>query len=250
MTKEGKILVFSLLFIIGFGGWYSFTKPGSIPDAPVRSQYSFSVQGEPIMLIDGKSEKESAPGSATKIITSYFGNEVKRDFNGDGKEDTAFLVTQSTGGSGTFFYLATTLGGEAMLLGDRISPQTTEFQDGKIVVNYAERKVGEPMTATPTMGVSKYFELKNGNLVEIKNTTAGESDKEVKKPTQPVSASPSKQCEQQGGIWSEQYKECTGIAEASCKTIGGTWSECASPCRHDSTAEVCNQPCVQVCTVK
>ncbi len=105
----------------------------------------------------------------------YFGNEARGDFNGDGKEDVAFLFTKDGGGSGTFYYVTVRLAeGErfkeinAVLLGDRIAPQTTEFRDGKIVVNYTDRKPDEPMTTKPSVGISRYFQVVANQLVEIK----------------------------------------------------------------------------------
>lgn len=169
MTSTAKILLGLAIVAVACAGYYVYTKDGT------AKQAAFTINGEQITLVDGNFEKESAPGSASKMTTTYFGNETKGDFNNDGTTDTAFLVTQSTGGSGTFFYLATTLGGEAVLLGDRIAPQTTEYMDGKIVVNYAERKADEPMSTTPSVGVSKYFNVSNGALIEVQansNTTS------------------------------------------------------------------------------
>lgn len=106
--------------------------------------------------------------------SKYFGNEIKGDFNGDGINDAAFLVTQDPGGSGTFYYIMAALGTKnaytdtnAILLGDRIAPQTTEFKDGEIIVNYADRKLDEPFSVKPSVGVSKYFKVNNGVLVEV-----------------------------------------------------------------------------------
>lgn len=104
----------------------------------------------------------------------YFGNEVRGDFNNDGIGDIAFLFTYDGGGSGTFYYVAAALGSKngyigtnAIFLGDRIVPQTTEFRNGEIIVNYADRGPIEPMTARPSFGVSKYLKIENGNLVEV-----------------------------------------------------------------------------------
>lgn len=102
----------------------------------------------------------------------YFGNEAKGDFNGDGTEDVAFLFTEDNGGSGTFYYVTVRLASgkelNSILLGDRIAPQTTEFRDGKIIVNYADRKLEEPMTAKPSIGLSRYLKVVGDVLVEIK----------------------------------------------------------------------------------
>jgi hypothetical protein len=178
MTTEGKLLVFGLLLIIGGSGWWYFNHEASAEvgatseTATTTSHLSFSIDGTPVMLINGSSSVPSAPGSASRTVTTYFGNEAKGDFNGDGKEDTAFLVTQQTGGSGTYYYVATSLGGPALVLGDRIAPQTTEWNDGKIIVNYADRKPGEPMTASPTVGMSRYFVVSNGELKETKGASS------------------------------------------------------------------------------
>lgn len=135
---------------------------------------SYTIEGQTITLKDGFSEKEIAPGSASKSITKYFGNEVKADFDGDGLQDVAFLITQTDGGSGTFYYLVAAIttkdgyvGTNAVLLGDRIAPQNTEFKDGKIIVNFAERLQSEPMTTKPSLGVSKYFKVQDNKLIEV-----------------------------------------------------------------------------------
>jgi hypothetical protein len=56
-------------------------------------------------------------------------------------------------------------------------------------------------------------------------------------------------CAAQGGTWSSQHKECTGVSQNSCQELGGTWNDCASACRHDPNAQACIMMCVQVCTL-
>ena len=105
---------------------------------------------------------------------SYFGNEVVGDLNGDSTADTAFILVNQGGGSGSFYYVAVALrtdngykGTNAVLLGDRIAPQTTEIRDGVLIVNYADRRENEPYTARPSVGVSKYLRVVNRTLTEI-----------------------------------------------------------------------------------
>jgi hypothetical protein len=43
------------------------------------------------------------------------------------------------------------------LIADRIAPQTTEYRDGLVVVNYAERRPGEPFTTPPSVGKSLWL---------------------------------------------------------------------------------------------
>ena len=50
------------------------------------------------------------------------------------------------------------------------SPQNIEIRDGVIIAKYADRKVDEPMTTPPSIGLSKYFVLKENMLTERKRT--------------------------------------------------------------------------------
>lgn len=51
----------------------------------------------------------------------------------------------------------------------------------------------------------------------------------------------------EGGRWLEEQQECEYLAEDTCTELGGDFDPCASSCRHDSQAEVCNLMCVSVC---
>ncbi|MEK7500053.1 MAG: hypothetical protein AAB649_05615, partial [Patescibacteria group bacterium] len=135
-----------------------YTTMGNKEAPSVASDYkniSYIIDGQTVNLVNGVAEVESAPGSASKTTTTYFGNEVKKDLDGDRREDIAFLVTQDKGGSGTFFYVVAALnaehgyvGSQAVLLGDRIAPKTAESGPLKsIIVNYMDRAQGEPMSA-------------------------------------------------------------------------------------------------------
>ncbi len=121
---------------------------------------------------------------------TYFGNEVRGDIDGDGDEDIAFLITQQPGGSGTFYYLAGAindggkyLGTEAMLIGDRIAPQTTEFRQleapygARVIVNYADRLPLDPMTTAPSVGKSIYakYSAESNDFGEVVQNFEGES---------------------------------------------------------------------------
>ena len=171
-----KIILAVVIIIILCGAGYLVQQ--KMVKAPVTNtnakNATYIIDGKSFTLVNGKSETKITAGSASKTITQYFGNEVVADFNGDGAEDTAFLLTQNSEGSGTFYYVAAFVsleggykGTNAILLGDRIAPQTTEFKNGEIVVNYAIRALDEPMTATPSLGVSKYFRIEEGKLLEF-----------------------------------------------------------------------------------
>jgi hypothetical protein len=135
---------------------------------------TYRIDGKSIALVNGLSEAEAAPGSSSRIITRYFGNDAVGDLNGDGKEDIAFLLTQDTGGSGIFYYVVVALrtatgyqGTNAVLLGDRIAPQMMNIENGRVVVNYAERNPDESFAIKPSVGISKYLKIVDSKLVEV-----------------------------------------------------------------------------------
>jgi len=137
---------------------------------------TYLVDGQEITLVDGVAEVELAPGSASKQVTRFFGNGVEIDLNSDGLMDSAFLLQQESGGSGTFYFVVAALktadgylGTNAIFLGDRIAPQSTNIDPNnpsQFIVNYADRNASEPLTSPPTVGVSRTFKLENGSLVE------------------------------------------------------------------------------------
>ena len=172
-----KVLITTVVVVvILIGGFFAFNsyiyqqKQGPVVD---YKNTSYTIEGEVVQLTNGHSEIEAAPGSAAKIVTSFFGNQAMGELNGDGIPDLAFLLTQTTGGSGTFYYVVAAIqtaeggyyGSNGVLLGDRIAPQTTEINDGEVVVNYADRNPGEPMTTQPSLGVSKHLKFSNNELV-------------------------------------------------------------------------------------
>ena len=157
---------------VAAGAWYWMPSVTSAPaQTPVQNAVDYKnatymIEGQPVTLVDGRAETPAAPGSASVVVTQYFGNEATGDLNGDGLADVAFLLTQNSGGSGTFYYATAAIktadgykGTDAVLLGDRVAPQTTEIRDGKLIVNYVERRAGEPMTTRPSMGKSLYLKL-------------------------------------------------------------------------------------------
>ncbi|MDD2657056.1 MAG: hypothetical protein PHD04_00110 [Candidatus Pacebacteria bacterium] len=174
--------------IIGFGAWYWLGNTAVESPAPLTADYknaTYIIEGQPVQLVDGRAETAAAPGSASTVATQYFGNEAVGDLNGDGLRDIAFLLTQDPGGTGTFFFVVAAIktadgyqGTSAVLLGDRIAPQTTEIREGTLIVNYAERRPDDPMTAPPSVGVSKYLKLDVATMQfgEVVQNFEGEAD--------------------------------------------------------------------------
>jgi hypothetical protein len=180
-TKSIALIAILIATVIGWMFWphgsITMPPPGSAPSSPPADYKtaSYTIGGETVALVNGYAESSIVPGSASKLVTRYFGNAATGDLTGNGTNDVAFIVTQSGGGSGTFYYVVAVLrtpkgyqGTNAVLLGDRIAPQTTQIKNREIIVNYAERKPTDPMTVQPSVGVTKYLQVQSGTLVEVK----------------------------------------------------------------------------------
>lgn len=180
---KNRVLIFLVLIAFVAAGWWILQPKTEAPSQPGAAadpkNATYLIEGERVTLENGIAESDAAPdstsspqaGSASKIVTKYFGNDLKIDLDGDGRIDDAFILTQERGGSGTFFYAVAALnteagyiGSDGYLLGDRIAPQaTTPSQNPRhkyvVVFNYADRAPGEPMTARPSVGKSVYLKL-------------------------------------------------------------------------------------------
>jgi hypothetical protein len=171
MMIKGVPLVLVLVGVVGVAGCQATNQqadesaqvpprtevPAEVPAFDARNA-SFTVDGVPITLTNGVANAPAGSSSAS-ATTRYLGNETKGDLNADGREDVAFWVSRETGGSGMFYYVVVALNGasgykttNAFLVGDRIAPQTLQIRSDarELHVNYADRRKGEPMTASPT----------------------------------------------------------------------------------------------------
>lgn len=175
LAHEKEHLVLAVIVVALGVLFYVVKKPESPTSATANyKNATYVIEGQPVTLTNGISKVPAAPGSASEVTTTYFGNEATGDLNGDGVPDVAFILTQNGGGSGTFYYVVAALkiaggyqGTNAILLGDRIAPQTTEIRNGQLTVNYADRKPSDSMTTQPSVGVSKYLAVqKDGTLTE------------------------------------------------------------------------------------
>jgi heat shock protein HslJ len=188
----GAVMVLAMLLAGPPSGWFSnpprvaTTTPQGATLSINAKNATYSIGGAMVKLVNGVSVVDAVPGSATKITTRYFGNEVAPDFNGDGRPDIAFIMTQDTGGSGVFYYAVAALntssgfvGSQGFLLGDRIAPQATSMGSGTIVIfNYGDRKPGDSFAVPPSMGKSTWLKLDTSTMQfgEVVQNFEGEAD--------------------------------------------------------------------------
>ena len=133
----------------------------------------YVIDGKSVVLKEGQTEKQAAPGSASIATTRIFDATTTGDLNRDGRDDVLVLLVQNAGGSGSFYYVAAALrtkdgyrGTNAILIGDRIAPGAMEIHDGTIVVNYGERYPWESFAVPPSVSRSRYFVVETDELKE------------------------------------------------------------------------------------
>ncbi len=193
MANNKSLIVIVLLALICVFTYIAYnrnTKVSIVEKVNNPKNATYRIVGESVTLVNGKASSPVAPGSASMIVTEYFGNEVEYDFDKDGRMDTAFILTQNSGGSGTFYFLVYALnkesgylGSEGLYIGDRIAPQTTELskdpsREDVVIVNFADRKPGESFAIAPSLGKSLWAKLDLNTMQpgEVVQDFEGEAD--------------------------------------------------------------------------
>jgi len=139
---------------------------------PDPSNATFKIERDTVALVNGRAERDAAPGSATKVTTTLADPRVSGDVDGDGRPDTVVVLIYQPGGSGTFFYVAALLnltGGvtttPAVLLGDRIKVTGVRLDGRTIVIDVLDRTTGQPLSESPSVASTKRFVVDRGALV-------------------------------------------------------------------------------------
>jgi heat shock protein HslJ len=160
--------------------------PSGLPGPRSHLDAEYVIDGQRVMLVEGVSDVQLVPGAATRVVTRYFGNELRHDLGGDGVEDVTFFLTRETGGSGVCFYVVAALatpdgavGSHGLLLGDRIAPQSIQpGPPGRVIVNFAERAPGESFAVPPSTGKTLWlhFDSATRQFGELVRDFEGEAD--------------------------------------------------------------------------
>ncbi len=153
-----SIGIVAVVFAVGFLLLNSKRASPQQVDADPKSA-SYRIDGRDVTLGTGS--------------VQYFGNELRLDLDGDDRDDSVFLITDSPGGSGTFYYVVAALRGEqgyvgskAFFVGDRIAPQNINIggEDAPIAVNYADRAPGESFAIRPSFGKTLWLRFDVGAM--------------------------------------------------------------------------------------
>ncbi len=186
------IVLACIVFVyIGIKKMIPLLSSGSLSSTTPMTVFS-SVKNMPYVILNktftlkgGKAEVALTPGSSSVNILLMFGEPVYGDLDGDGDTDAAILLANSPGGSGTFYYAVLAIKNgksytstNALLLGDRITPQTVEIKEGRALYNYAVRKDTDPVTTSPSIGKSLWihYDAKTNTIGELAKDFEGEAD--------------------------------------------------------------------------
>jgi uncharacterized lipoprotein YbaY len=180
-------------------------------EALANATYPLDVApGGRVQLKDGKFED-----AQNQISVTLTGPQASRDLNGDGVTDVVVTLVASTGASGVFTYIAAVLNNRSTalpvssaLLGDRIRMRTVAIaRDGEISANYLDRRFDQPMSARPTIPVTRRFRLNEGNALFA---SASLSNADLNHATYPLQSAKDGQASFTRG----QYRDTTGNVTA------------------------------------
>jgi hypothetical protein len=142
------------------------------------------IYAEVVQLADGLYEGEPfVEGGASRPTVTFTDAYAFGDLNGDGVDDAAVVLVESSGGSGSFYYLSVILdqGGKpenvaTQLIGDRAQVQSVSVDGAEITVNAVAHGPDDPMCC-PTQEVTLTYRFAGEQLVKVsEETAAAEAD--------------------------------------------------------------------------
>ena len=146
-----------------------------------NATYTGTEEG-PVTLVDGRWEGEPCAegGSSRPTVGLVEDFSLAGDLDGDGREEAVVTLWQSSGGSGTFNYVAvvgrkngeiTNLGTAAM--GDRVQLRSGRIDGGVIVFDVVQQGAGDA-ACCPTQLATRSWSLADDQLKEGEATITGE----------------------------------------------------------------------------
>ncbi len=186
---RNKILTIVVLLALALGAYFLFVRDSAAPTdsegIELEEGTSADFRGDPknatfvfedgsVTLEEGRLERDIVQGSALKEEIYLTGQAAYGDVDGDSKDDAAVVLIRSGGGSGSFIYVSALVSGainytgtNAILIGDRVTPEEISISNSIITVEYLDRGPDEPLAAEPTIAKVKRYAYRSGELVEI-----------------------------------------------------------------------------------
>lgn len=147
---------------------------GQLTDEQLKNATYSGIYDQPVTLTDGK--YEGAPfaegGASRPTVTFIDGITQHGDLNGDGVDDAAVLLVESSGGSGVFDYVGAQINENGqpvdagtVMLGDRSQIISGAIVDGQVVIEMVTQGPNDAMCCA-TLKVRKSFVVQDGKLAE------------------------------------------------------------------------------------
>ena len=139
------------------------------------------VYDVPVRLVNGVYEGEPfVPGAAARPRVELLSDlQVAGDIDGNGTDDAWVLLSESSGGSGSYLFLAAVTGSGAdtrnigtLRIGDRVDVMALDADNGRARLQYVTQGPGEA-ACCPTLIVSSLFGLEEAKLTELSRTELG-----------------------------------------------------------------------------
>jgi heat shock protein HslJ len=146
----------------------------SIPVEALKNATYSGIYDAPVKLTNGLYEGEPfVKGDASHPLVEYVdGAELFGDLDGDGVDDAVIFLHESSGGSGTFTYVAAQLNRDgkpldagAVVIEDRIGVKSAAIADGQIALEIITQGPGD-VACCSTHKAHKTYALQAGRLVE------------------------------------------------------------------------------------
>jgi len=151
------------------------TAGDQLTPAQLQNATYSSIYDEPVTLTDGLYEGEPfVEGGASRPMVWYMNNsEVYGDLDGDGVEDAVVFLTESSGGSGNFVYVAAQLNQNgqpvdagAVLIEDRIQIISAAIENGQVNLQITAEGPGDA-ACCKSHKTSASYALQDGLLTQI-----------------------------------------------------------------------------------
>ena len=152
--------------------------PGHEPVPPSIAEIgNATIEGiydDPILLSEGVFEGEPfVEGGASRPRVELLDHHVSGELGASPGDETAAFLSENSGGSGTFLYLAV-IGRDSgkiknldtVLIGDRVQVEGVRLEHGAIVVDVLQSGPDDPMCC-PTESATRAWRLERGELVEV-----------------------------------------------------------------------------------
>jgi hypothetical protein len=135
--------------------------------APDPANAGYYIDGILYTLVNGELEQPIEESSAVNKF-KLLDFKASGDINKDGTDDVAVVLTNDSGGTGTFYYLSIFTSGTPIVentynIGDRIEVKDLKFADNKFQVTYLDRSPEEDMASDPTIEITTIAEMDEEN---------------------------------------------------------------------------------------